>query len=123
MNLTPDNPTAAQLWARAFRERTGESVDSVLSVDITALGELLAADGGRVALFEGVLVAQPAAEAGVEGTVHGGGESVAGAELRRRRRLSLPGERSSPGPSSSTTCSTGSTGPTRARSRPPTAAR
>jgi hypothetical protein len=45
LGLTPDFPTTAALAARMWKARTGQGVQAVVSVDIAALGDLLAATG------------------------------------------------------------------------------
>ncbi|GAA5179987.1 hypothetical protein GCM10023322_11250 [Rugosimonospora acidiphila] len=45
VNLTPDFPTAAQLFREMYRQRTGVTVDGVLATDPVALSYLLGAIG------------------------------------------------------------------------------
>lgn len=45
MNLSPDFPVAAQLWLDSWQKKTGQRLDGVVGLDVTALGRLLTATG------------------------------------------------------------------------------
>lgn len=53
MNMSPDYPVAAQLWLDSYRKKTGRQLDGALSLDVTALGQLLSATGTTIPLPDG----------------------------------------------------------------------
>ena len=57
MNLSPDFPSAATLWLASWKKATGEELDGVLGIDVTAIGDMLAASGASLTGPDGEVIA------------------------------------------------------------------
>ncbi len=53
MNISPDLPSAAALWLASWRNRTGQVLDGAISIDVAAVGDLLAAAGTTLTAPDG----------------------------------------------------------------------
>lgn len=55
-SFNPDYPRVAGIWATAYQEKTGQSVDGVISITPTMVQDLLAATGGSFTLSDGTTI-------------------------------------------------------------------